>query len=146
MSFPIGKIWSLVSRIFSIPQLSIGYKKHIEQKGPISIADSRVDTININTRVDHERKQRLERIVNRPFENMRINLDDKLFELCNFKDCEIVTETGNFGLSGCNFSNCRLTLGPQAFNVALLLQGFFPQANLPFMGQAKEIADKAFRR
>jgi len=55
-----------------------------------------------------------------------IRLDYSRWENCVFKDCEIITLTGDFDLVNCDFQNCKLTLEGNAQTIAKLMHLFFP--------------------
>jgi len=55
-----------------------------------------------------------------------IRLDYSSWENCVFKECEIITLTGDFYLHGCEFTGCKLTLEGNAQTIAKLMYLFFP--------------------
>ena len=66
------------------------------------------------------------------FENEFVNIDFSIYVKCDFNNCTIHTSVGYFGLEGCSFKDCRLSLGKPANNVAKLIKLFFKETPITF--------------
>lgn len=91
-------------------------------------------------------QSQLVEITDKNFINERVMLDGHFFKNCKFDNCTIAIDQGNFRLMGCTFSNCTLLLGQNAMNIALFMKGYFGDHPISFEGEAKALADKAFRK
>lgn len=75
-----------------------------------------------------------EQMIEKILENQKIILDGSSWRFCEFRNCEIVVETGCFDLINCSIKNCRLTLGGNAANVVSIIELFYP-GRLPYSGE-----------
>jgi len=74
----------------------------------------------------------MNKVENQSFVNEFVLLDFSLYINCKFKDCTIHTDTGYFGLQGCTFDNCKLSLGKPAENIGRLIKLFFKDTPIFF--------------
>lgn len=74
----------------------------------------------------------MKQTIGKTFRNERVELDYSTYEKCSFIKCEIYTNVGDFSLIDNDFSDCRLSLGPNARNIAKLIQLFFPDMPIWF--------------
>jgi hypothetical protein len=86
----------------------------------------------------------MQKIVGRIFKNEKINLDFSAYEKCTFINCEIYTDYGIFGLVNCDFSNCKLSLGNPANNIARLIKLFYP--DMPIWFENEETKEQVLQR
>lgn len=77
----------------------------------------------------------MEKVIGKTFQNTDVFLDYSDYEKCNFINCTIHTDSGIFRLVNCDFTNCRLDMGTQARNIALLIKLFYPDTPIWFEGQ-----------
>jgi len=75
----------------------------------------------------------LEKIIGETFRNETVNLDFTAYEKCSFINCTIHTHYGIFSLIGCVFTDCKLSLGGPAENVAKLIKLFFGDRPIDFL-------------
>lgn len=66
------------------------------------------------------------------FENEFVDIDFSTYVKCRFQNCTIHTSAGYFGLEGCSFKDCRLSLGKPADNIARLIKLFFENRPIIF--------------
>ena len=61
---------------------------------------------------------------NSVFSEQKVELDDKYFNHCTFKDCIIVLEKGITTVAGCSFENCKLLLRGNAYTIGKIIRLF----------------------
>ena len=81
----------------------------------------------------------MEKVIGQVFRNKRIELDGHSYEKCNFINCELYTEIGNFSLIDNDLSNCRLGLGGFAQNIAVLIKMFYTDMPMWFSPETKDL-------
>lgn len=64
------------------------------------------------------------RYKNAKFSNEKVELDDKLFDHCEFENCMIVLERGETVIFGSRFKNCRLLLRGNAYTIGKIINLF----------------------
>lgn len=77
----------------------------------------------------------MEKIVNKTFKGQLVNVDFSEYEKCNFIGCMIHIEYGITRLSNCDLSDCNLSLGGPAMNIAKIIRLFFPDMPIWFKDQ-----------
>jgi hypothetical protein len=86
----------------------------------------------------------MEKIIGRTFRSESVDLENCAFEKCTFINCEIRVDRGNFSLINCDLSDCRLSLGKYAVNIAQLLMLFYP--DMPIYVEGKETKEQVLQR
>lgn len=61
---------------------------------------------------------------NKTFSGEKVELDDKAFENCTFKDCMVIVDKGETRLSNCRIENCRLLLKGNAYTIGQIITLF----------------------
>jgi len=76
------------------------------------------------------------------FSNQKIELDEKSFLHCEFKDCLIILEKGETELSGCSFKNCKLLLKGNAYTVGKIIKLFTRESPLKVLDMEEPLFEK----
>jgi hypothetical protein len=61
---------------------------------------------------------------NRTFNSEKVELDDKRFENCDFKNCLVIVEQGDTRLINCRIDNCKLLLKGNAYTIGQIITLF----------------------
>lgn len=67
-----------------------------------------------------------EKVANEKFHDQDISLDGKSWFSCNFYNCNIILERGDFDLALCKFNGCKLTAKGNAISILKVAKLFFP--------------------
>ena len=86
----------------------------------------------------------MDKIIGRTFRNEAVNLDFSDYEKCTFVNCTIYFDYGIFRATNCDFSGCKLELGPHAQNVARMIKGFYP--DMPLWIEGEETKEQVLQR
>ena len=67
---------------------------------------------------------------NQSYADQDVYFDRHSWSNCNFSDCNIIIETGEFDVMQCSFKNCRITAKGNALAILKIVKLFFPETPL----------------
>jgi hypothetical protein len=91
----------------------------------------------IRTMVEFKTKYR-----NSTFSGEKIELDDKSFDHCTFKDCMVVVEKGETEIANCRIENCKLLLRGNAYTVGKIITLFTGKSPLKVLDFNEPLFEK----
>jgi len=83
------------------------------------------------------------RYKNKKFSWQKIEVDGKLFNNCEFRDCIIVVEKGETDLTGSRFKNCKLMLRGNAYTIGKLIKLFIGKSSLNVLDIDEPLFEKS---